>query len=272
MTDLRVGCSSWTSPAWTGRFYPSGIADGDRLEFYARYFDTVEVDATYYAPPNPFVVRGWARKVPESFVFALKMPRDLIDPKKPSSSEDIGRFVGTVRLLGPKLGPVLLQFPPWFRPARSVDAGHSAFLFRLLDSLPSGPRYAVELRDAGWYSGEHRKELVRALAARGMASCWSALNYLEVPPLVTADWAYLRFIGDHTSIPDQVHGEIRADRSAVTKKWVDELTSHAAELRSAWSYFNNHFAGYAPISAERFQRELGLRPVVLPVDAQKRLD
>ncbi|MGI0052640.1 MAG: DUF72 domain-containing protein, partial [Thermoplasmata archaeon] len=84
MTEIRVGCSSWTSPSWNGRFYPAGTRDGDRLAFYARYFDSVEVDSTYYAAPNPFVVRGWARKTPEAFRFALKVPRDLLDPRSPA--------------------------------------------------------------------------------------------------------------------------------------------------------------------------------------------
>jgi uncharacterized protein YecE (DUF72 family) len=114
--ELRIGRSSWTSPAWKGRFYPEELADGDRLAYYARYFDTVEVDSTYYAPPNPFVVRGWARKTPESFRFTPKMCRDYLDPKKPTGPGPIGAFVDAARELGPKHGAILLQFPPGTKP------------------------------------------------------------------------------------------------------------------------------------------------------------
>ncbi|HUI38458.1 MAG TPA: DUF72 domain-containing protein, partial [Thermoplasmata archaeon] len=159
MSEVRVGCSSWTSPAWKGRFYPPELPDGDRLAYYARYFDVVEVDATYYRAPSPYVVRGWARKTPEGFRFAVKFPRDLLDPKAPEAETAVAPFVESVQLLGAKLGPVLLQFPPWFKGPRSPGTGFADFLERRVRSLPSGPSYAVELREAGWFAPENRRWL-----------------------------------------------------------------------------------------------------------------
>ncbi|HEV2316703.1 MAG TPA: DUF72 domain-containing protein [Thermoplasmata archaeon] len=266
MSEYRIGCSSWTSPAWSGRFYPPGLADGDRLAFYARYFDAVEVDSSYYGAPNPYVVRGWARKTPESFRFTLKMTRDLLDPKSEPKPEQLQRFVDSAQRLGPKLGAILLQFPPWFRPGRSWEAGTGAMLERLVRNLPSGPRYSVELRDAGWYSESMRPQLVRLLGDRQIASCWSSLTYVDIPPLRTAPWAYLRFIGDHETVPAEVHGEIRVDRTKETRQWAEHL--RASEMESAFAFFNNHFAGYAPSSANLFRAELGLPEVRLPVSSR----
>lgn len=261
-SQFHIGCSSWTSPAWSGRFYPAGLPDGERLAFYAGYFDSVEVDSTYYAPPRAFVVQSWARKTPETFRFSLKFPRDLLDPKKPSTSEDLASFVNTAQLLGQKLGPILLQFPPWFRPGRSPTDGFSAYLERTLTGLPEGPRYAVELRDRRWYeeaTGEWLREL---LTRHRMASCWSSLNYVDIPPWVTTDWLYVRFIGDHETVPAEKHGKLRVDKTDDLRMWTRRLAG--VKVWDAWFLFNNHYAGYAPASANLLRRELGLEPIAFP--------
>ncbi|MCI4323060.1 MAG: DUF72 domain-containing protein [Thermoplasmata archaeon] len=92
--------------------------------------------------------------------------------------------------------------------------------------------------------------------------CWSSLNYLEVPPLETADWVYLRFIRDHVTIPAERHGAIQVDRGEETRRWVKRL--HGVEASRAWVFFNNHYADYAPKSVNSFRRETGLEPVALP--------
>lgn len=262
MRELWTGCSSWTSPAWNGRFYPRGIPDGDRLAFYARYFDTVEVDSTYYAAPNSFVVRGWARKTPERFRFSLKMPRHLLDPKRPVEEGALAEFVENAQLLGGKLGPIVMQFAPWFRAPRSTGVGNAAQLDRLLRALPGRAQYAVELRDAGWFRPEMAAWLTDRLVEEKVALVWSSLTFLEVPPIRTTDWAYLRFIGDHETVPAGQHGELRVDRTAETRRWASRLKE--AEVESAFAYFNNHFAGYGPASANIFQVEMGLPALKLP--------
>ncbi len=206
MTELHIGCSSWTSESSTGRLYPREVNGSDRLVDYARFFDCVEVDATYYAPPSAYVVRAWGRKTPPGFRFTLKFPRELMDPKKPFDATKITSFVDNARLLGEKLGPILIQFAPWFRPSRSAETGNTGYLRQLVEALPDGPEYAVELRDPGWFKGPTREWVTELLEGRRIAGCWSSLNYLDVAPLHTVDWVYLRFIGDHVTIPAETHG------------------------------------------------------------------
>ncbi len=253
---VRVGCCSWTSEAWWGRVYPRSLADGDRLRTYARLYDTVEVDSTYYRAPSRAVVEGWRRKTPEGFRFALKFPRDLLDPKAPLESELVAEFLASARLLGPKLGPVLLQFPPWVRPGRA-----SEFLTELLRTLDPSIRYAVELRDRGWYEGTTWTRLERELRDRRVALAWSYLTYLDVPAEVTSDFVYLRFIGDHDTVPAEEHGEVRVDRSAETARWAGRLLEREGTLEASFVFFNNHYAGFAPESVNEFRTALGLVPV-----------
>lgn len=252
---VRVGCSSWTSDAWWGRVYPRGLADGERLSVYARLFDTVEVDSTYYRSPTRALVEGWRRKTPDPFLFTLKFPRDLLDPKSPVDPPAVDGFLASARALGPKLGPILLQFPPWVRPGRATT-----FLTSLLDALDPSLRYAVELRDAGWYQGEVWAGLQRMLADRRVALAWSYLTYLDIPPELTSDFVYLRFIGDHTTVPAEQHGEVRVDRSAETRRWAERLRQRQDSLRASFVFFNNHYAGFAPASVNEFRVAMGLEP------------
>jgi len=254
--EVRIGTSSWTSEAWWGRVYPERTPPADRLRLYAGLFDCVEVDATYYTVPARRTVEGWYSRTPPAFLFTLKVTRELLDPKTPVNAEKLHGFVSAAQLLGEKLGPLLLQFPPWVKPGRSTQ-----FLWELLSALPAGPRYAVELRDAGWYAGETRERLLRELRDRQIILAWASLNYVEIPPEVTSEEVYLRFIGDHTSIPAESHGEVRADRTAETVRWADRLRAVSSDLHRALVFFNNHYAGFAPASANLFRNLMGLAAV-----------
>ena len=253
MVDLRIGCSSWTSEAWWDRVYPRTLTDGERLPWYARRFNTVEVDSTYYRPPSRGMAAGWRARTPEGFLFALKLTRDLLDPKTPVDREQLGAFLDHAKALGEKLGPVLLQFAPWVKPGKA-----NAFLVELLDAVDPALRYALELRDAGWFQGETREWLLRELSSRRIALTWSYLTYVDIPPEVTTDLLYLRFIGDHTTIPAETHGEVRVDRTPEVRLWADRLRAKAQEVERAFVFFNNHFAGFAPDSVNLFRRTMDL--------------
>jgi uncharacterized protein DUF72 len=72
---ILLGTSSFTATGWQGSFYPKGLRPADYLSYYARHFDTVEIDSTFYATPNVSVVRSWNAKTPEGFLFAAKVPQ-----------------------------------------------------------------------------------------------------------------------------------------------------------------------------------------------------
>ncbi len=268
MEDLRIGCSSWTSDAWWDRVYPRTLSDGERLPWYARRFDCVEVDSTYYRAPARAMVSSWKARTPRNFRFTLKLTRDLLDPKSPVDREHLASFLASAQVLGEKLGPILLQFPPWVKPGRTEK-----FLLDLLGGLDPSLRYALEVRDAGWFQGEPLRWLLRELADRRIALAWSYLTYVEVPAEVTSDLLYLRFIGDHTTIPAQTHGEVRVDRTPQVRLWADRLRAAADRVERAFVFFNNHFAGFAPDSVNLFRQEMGLEPILYAKEpVQTRLD
>jgi len=273
----RIGCSSWTSDAWWGKVYPQELPPAERLEVYARAFDCVEVDSSYYRDPGAYLVGRWAKVTPEDFRFTLKVPRDLLDPKRGVAREEVATFEAHARELGPKLGALLLQFPPWAKP--TVVGG---FLRELLETVDPALRYAVELRDAAWYRGETKERLFTALRDGRIALAWSYLTYLEIPPELTTDFVYLRFIGDHTTVPADRHGELRVDRRAETRLWASRASAVHDQVSTIFAFFNNHFAGFAPASVNIFREELGLPRVDFtagmagtatgPQASQRRLD
>jgi uncharacterized protein YecE (DUF72 family) len=240
--------------------YPSGLPPGQRLAVYARYYDCVEVDATYYAIPARAMVRGWAQRTPDAFRFGVKLSKDLLGRGQPIDEGKAAAFLAAIAELGGKLSGVVAQFPPSFRPPRSGDGGAADQLARLVERFAPEVPLAVELRDAGWYVGARGTWLERLLRENRTSLAWSALTFLEVPPILTSDRIYLRFIGDHTTIPEDRLGVVRVDRSRELAKWASSVRERLEDVETALAFFNNHFAGYAPASANAFLELLG-RPV-----------
>src|SRR5687767_15752554 len=81
-SNVRIGTQGWNYDAWVGPFYPEGSRAGDFLALYARAFNTVEVDSTFYAIPSEKVVQGWVDRTPDDFVFALKLPQEITHERR----------------------------------------------------------------------------------------------------------------------------------------------------------------------------------------------
>ena len=116
--SILIGTQGWNYPAWIGPFYPPDTRPAELLPAYARMFNAVEVDSTFYAIPDARTVRAWNERTPAGFTFALKMPKEVThDLRLRNAAPVIEELVARVRGLGPKLGPILLQMGPDFSPA-----------------------------------------------------------------------------------------------------------------------------------------------------------
>jgi uncharacterized protein YecE (DUF72 family) len=137
---LYVGTSGFSYPSWRGGFYPEKARPGEFLELYAEQLPSVELNNTFYRLPAEEQLRRWAERTPAGFRFAVKMSRRITHFGRLGL---IPTFCERVRLLGERLGPVLVQFPP----TRTRDDG----LLRLLrDSLDPELEYAFEFRHESW--------------------------------------------------------------------------------------------------------------------------
>jgi uncharacterized protein YecE (DUF72 family) len=179
---LHIGTSGYSYKEWKGSFYPEDLKAADMLSFYAERLGTVEINNTFYRMPTRKLLEGWASQVPDSFRFVLKVSQKITHFKRLKDvDEEVGYLMETVRVLGPKLGPLLVQIPPNF--ARD-DARLSTFL-----GLVSEARVALEVRNASWLV----PEVFALLERRGVALVASETDEEPDPRLVrTAPWGYLR--------------------------------------------------------------------------------
>lgn len=136
---VSVGTSGWSYPSWRPGFYPSGLAPGGFLAFYAERFRTVELNTTGYRLPAEDQFRRWADQVPDGFEFAPKLPGER--------PQTVAEFESRVLHLGDRLGPVRISLKS------RRDEG---ILELLLGSLDPSLRLAFDLEHPSWDGIESR--------------------------------------------------------------------------------------------------------------------
>lgn len=242
---LYVGTSGWNYYDWREEFYPSELKARDYLGYYARHFRTVEVNYSFYHQPTPRTYRNWAAQVPEDFLFALKASRFVTHTRR---LRDAGaawrRFLDNALELGERLGPILLQLPPSFRPDPNVLQDFLEAHARLESAR--GIRLAFEFRHAGWFD-----EAVHALL-RGHGAALvrgHSQRYPLAPPVETADFVYLRFHG-----PGRLFASSYTDEALAA--WAAEIRRSLERGKAAFAYFNNDVQGFALRNARTLLRML----------------
>ena len=191
VTQVRIGCSGWNYDHWRhGVFYPERLPARRWLEYYARHFDTVEVNATFYRLPARAAVAGWVERAPPGFVFAVKMSRYVTHVKRlrdlrPSVELFYGRIAPLVALAEARAGALAAaaHIPP-----RRRAAGR-----RRSPQLPPG-RHCFEFRHESWFVDE----VYELLRRHGVAL---VIGDTPERPFqtheLTADWTFVRFHYGH---------------------------------------------------------------------------
>ncbi|MFC2072549.1 DUF72 domain-containing protein [Chloroflexota bacterium] len=92
-SNVNIGTSGWSYPkgegTWKGYFYPSGKIN--ELEYYSRFFNTVEINSSFYRPPNPGFAENWEKRTPRGFLFTIKLWQKFTHPKmyKEATASDV---------------------------------------------------------------------------------------------------------------------------------------------------------------------------------------
>lgn len=158
--DYFLGCPSWGLSDWVGTLYRRGSKSKDFLTQYARVFNTVEGNTTFYGVPNAETVERWRDATPESFHFCFKVPRAITHERAlVGVDREMTAFLDRLRPLGPRLGPIMVQLPPAFAPQ------HLDRLERLLATLPSDLCFAVEVRHREFYDHDDTRRRLDDLLA-----------------------------------------------------------------------------------------------------------
>jgi uncharacterized protein YecE (DUF72 family) len=259
-SGIRLGTSAFTAAGWEGSFYPADMKAADYLTYYATKFDTVEVDSTYYRTPAAAVVNGWARKTPEGFIFAAKVPQAITHDKMLMGAEaEFAEFVGVMELLGEKLGPLLLQFPYFNKSKFKSSDEFLKLLDAFLKKAPKGHSFAVEIRNKNWLNAR----FADLLRGHGVALVLQDQSWMPRPTQIfeqfdpiTADFTYVRWLGDRKGIEERTKtwDKTIVDRSAELEEWAKILRKVHQRKIKIFAYANNHYAGHGPATVELFRK------------------
>ena len=242
MHPVRVGCSGWQYADWRERFYPKGLGQPRWLSHYARHFDTVEVNSTFYRLASRDAVARWVEETPEDFMFACKASRYLTHIKRLRDIEQgIERYYERIEPLveSPKLGPIVWQFPPNF--TRDDET-----LGQALERMRPG-RHCFEFRHQSWFT----KDVYSLLGAHG-----AALVIGDHPKWpfqareLTTDWTLVR-----------LHFGSRGRRGNYSEREIETWARRIAQWRrraEVLVYFNNDWEGFAIDNGLSLKRRLGV--------------
>jgi uncharacterized protein YecE (DUF72 family) len=255
LEPFYIGCSGWSYDAWLGYFYPANLERKDFLKYYSQVFDFVEIDSSFYRPPNLFMTKRWASLTPDDFRFTAKFPRSITHEKRLSEPEkELRYFFDVMRPLRSKLLALLIQLPPSLTAKESLKK-----LEALIHMLDPDFRYAIEVRHRSWFE----KNIYKLLSDNNICLAWSQLDAIQTPPELTSDFIYLRFIGDR-SIDEKDFGMVQKDRLEELQRWSEEVSSMRMKDKAKYAIVaaNNHYAGFGPATANSFRRLVGLKEAV----------
>lgn len=215
---LRVGTSGFAYKEWKPDFYPADLKAADMLRFYAKTFDSVEINNTFYRSPTEKVLAQWVEQTPDDFAFTLKATQRITHyARLRDVDETLTYFLRTARAMGDRLGCILFQCPPNLR----FDAD---LLTSFLAALPGEPfRFAMEFRNATWAC----EEVLEALANNNVAWCVADTDEAKAPMVRTSKaFVYLRLRGLNYTEDD-----LRA--------WAADVSAALEDGADAYVYFKH---------------------------------
>lgn len=234
---FHLGTAGWQVPK---TLLEASVA-GAHLERYARLFNAVEINSTFYRPHLQRTFERWAAMVPNDFRFSVKMHREITHVQRLGDIRGAQIFLDMVNALGDKLGPVLIQLPPSLQWSDLLSEFLSA-----LREIFAGP-VVLEARHFSW-AGPEAQQALRSNAISGVAAD---------PPLITGE---TRPSGHPEPVYFRLHGSPRVYWSSYAESFLDVLSKQVVVLmrsgRSVWTIFDNTAAGAAAENALYLQHRV----------------
>lgn len=232
-----VGTSGWQYWHWKGIFYPENLKSKDFFDYYVKFFNTTEINATFYRDVRESTFLKWYKNPPENFVFSIKLNRTITHFKRLKVDKNtLENYLKKISLLKEKLGVILIQLPPSFK----FD---SAVLVDFISILDRNFKYAIEIRNKSFICDNFFEILSKNNIAFCIADSAGRYPYYEA---VTADFIYIR-----------LHGHEKLYVSSYSDK---ELMVYAKKIRDwdkkSFVYFDNDYSGYAVLNALTLKRLL----------------
>ncbi len=229
--NIFVGCSGYFYWSWKGKFYPEDMKPSQWFKFYAKYFNTVEINSTFYRFPTRNSLRKWYRDSPENFKFAVKVNREITHLHRLKNIKDrLKEFYDIVdETLKEKVGVFLFQMPPSFKYSEEN-------LHRIVENLDPSRRNVVEFRHNSWW----REEVFEAFEKNNITFCSISAPDFEDQLVQTSSLIYIRFHGKNAWYNHLYSKE-------ELKWWWNQVREK--NFQQLYIYFNNDTNAYAPRNA-----------------------
>lgn len=229
---LLVGTSGFAYKEWKGAFYPEGLPDAEMLAYYSSRFPSVEINYTFRRHPSEKTLRTWLERTAPGFRFALKAHQRITHTHRLADADEaVSAFLGRVRVLGDRLGPLLFQCPPSLR----FDRG---LIEAFLASLPPTFRYAMEFRHPSW------EEARPILEAQGVAWCVADTDERPAEAVSAEPFAFLRLRRERYEEEDLA-------------RWAARIGEALRAGRDVYCYVKHEDAGAGPRYAQRLAELAG---------------
>ena len=286
--EYYLGCSGWNyedtpeKGGWLDIFYPT--KDTKRLRYYSEFFNTVEMDSTFYEEFYSKMTKGlffgMVKATPQNFEFSIKVPERITHRKKLDTSNDvISDFKEFLDKISPlynsgKLGAILIQLPP------SFSIKYFNTLEKFLDKIPRKPeggnqsdnntittntnkvnndyQYAIEFRHPSWNT-EGPLELLKHYNIANVITDSPEienLSFLSTSIVSSSDHSFVRFHGRNISSGHYWYNYLYSKQEL--EPWIDKITNLKNQTKKLRIYFNNHYGGKAVINALQFKEMNGL--------------
>lgn len=276
--EFLLGCSGWSyadtpdKGGWTEVFYPD--ANTKKLRYYSQFFDTVEMDSTFYHKFYSNMTKGtfigMIRATPDKFQFSVKVPEMITHEKRldirRGAITDFEEFLDKISPLktAKKLGAILIQLPPSFNvnDFKNIEA--------FLDRLPNSNNYdyAVEFRHPSWKTEGPWEMLKHYNIARVITDSPPIENLRFLSDvIITANHSFIRFHGRNTKGHYWYNYLYTKEE---LKPWVEKVSKIRKETKVLRAYFNNHWGGKAVVNALQFKEMISNTP--LPENERKILE
>jgi uncharacterized protein YecE (DUF72 family) len=232
--SVHIGTSGWSYDHWEGVLYPYGTMRRDRISYYVREYQTVELNSSFYKWPKPAAFKNWQRRLPGGFLLSVKAPRYLTHTKRLYAPEVwLERMAACWRVLGDKRAVLLVQLSPNF----TADFNRLQYF---LSQVPSWIRVAVEFRHHSW----HVEAIFNLLEHYGAAYCIMSGARLSCILRATASFVYVRLHG-----PDTQHLYSGSYSGADLLWWAYRIKEWESQGKDVYVYFNNDGEGNAVYNA-----------------------
>jgi uncharacterized protein YecE (DUF72 family) len=246
---ILIGTSGYNYPHWwNGVFYPPGLPQRKWLEFYAEYFDTVELNVSFYRLPKKEIFEGWYKRTPKKFSFTIKGSRFITHIKRlKDCREPLTLLLDHASPLKEKLGVMLWQLPPRFK----FQKERLEEFCVLLSTLPRSKtlHHVFEFRDESWFL----QEVFRILEEFNFAFCIAHGSGFTLIERITSDFVYLRLHGSET-----LYASNYSDKELY--EWADKIRGWGKKNKPVFVYFNNDAYGFAIKNALTLKKMVSHHP------------